>query len=289
MTLQLFFQLLVNGLSIGLLYALVALGLVLVLGVAKVFNFAHGEFFMVGAYALYTFNVSLHLNFIGSIVMAGLTVALLGALCNKTIFQIVSGSILKAAATTIGLGMILQQAVLQLYGTAERGVRPILPGFIAVGGVRISLERLVVVGCCLLLVGFLGWFLNRTKVGIAMRATNLDEETATLQGINSRRMYLVAIVVGSGLAGIAGGIVAPIRALNTEMGHTMLFYVLMVLVLGGMQSAIGAVFGGLLLGIILSFGFHFLGGVSELLVFFLIGVFVMFKPHGLFGRADDVQ
>jgi branched-chain amino acid transport system permease protein len=288
-TLQLFFQLLVNGLSIGLLYALVALGLVLVLGVAKVFNFAHGEFFMVGAYALYTFNVSLHLNFIGSIVMAGLTVALLGALCNKTIFQIVSGSILKAAATTIGLGMILQQAVLQLYGTAERGVRPILPGFIAVGGVRISLERLVVVGCCLLLVGFLGWFLNRTKVGIAMRATNLDEETATLQGINSRRMYLVAIVVGSGLAGIAGGIVAPIRALNTEMGHTMLFYVLMVLVLGGMQSAIGAVFGGLLLGIILSFGFHFLGGISELLVFFLIGVFVMFKPHGLFGRAVDVQ
>lgn len=289
MTLQLFFQLLINGLSIGLLYALVALGLVLVLGVAKVFNFAHGEFFMVGAYALYTFNVSLHLNFVGSIVMAGLTVALLGALCNKTIFQFVSGSVLKAAATTIGLGMILQQAVLHIYGTAERGVRPILPGFIAVGGVRISLERLVVVGCCLLLVGFLAWFLNKTKMGVAMRATNLDEETATLQGINSRRMYLVAIVVGSGLAGIAGGIVAPIRALNAEMGHAMLFYVLMVLVLGGMQSAIGAVFGGLFLGVVLSFGFHFLGGLSELLVFFLIGVFVMFKPHGLFGRAVDVQ
>lgn len=289
MTIQLFFQLLINGLSIGLLYALVALGLVLVLGVAKVFNFAHGEFFMVGAYALYTFNVILRLNFIVSIVMAGLTVALLGALCHKIIFQLVSGSILKAAATTIGLGMILQQGVLQIFGTAERGVKPILPGFVALGGVRLSLERLAIVGCCLLLVGFLAWFLNRTKTGIAMRATNLDEETAKLQGINSRWMYLVAITIGSGLAGMAGGIIAPIRALNTEMGHAMLFYVLMVLVLGGMQSAVGAVFGGLILGIVLSFGFHLLGGLSELLIFFMIGFFVMFKPHGLFGRAVDVR
>ena len=289
MTVQLFFQLLINGLSIGLLYALVALGLVLVLGVAKVFNFAHGEFFMVGAYALYTFSVTLHLNFIASIVMAGLTVALLGALCSKTIFQLVSGSLLKAAATTIGLGMILQQAVLQIFGTAQRGVKPILPGFVALGGVRLSLERLVIIGCCLLLVGILAWFLNRTKTGIAMRATNLDEETATLQGINSKRMYFLAIAIGSGLAGIAGGIVAPIRALNTDMGHTMLFYVLMVLVLGGMQSAIGAICGGLILGIVLSFGFHFLGGLSELVLFFVIGVFIMFKPHGLFGREVEVH
>ncbi len=289
MTLQLFFQLLVNGLSIGLLYALVALGLVLVLGVAKVFNFAHGEFFMVGAYALYTFSVTLHLNFIVSIVIAGLTVALLGALCSKTIFQLVSGSILKAAATTIGLGMILQQGVLQIFGTAERGLKPILPGFVALGGVRASLERLAIVGCCLLLVGSLAWFLNKTKTGIAMRATNLDEETAKLQGINSRWMYFVAITIGSGLAGVAGGIVAPIRALNTEMGHSMLFYVLMVLVLGGMQSAVGAVLGGIILGLVLSFGFHFLGGLSELLIFFMIGLFIMFKPHGLFGRAVDVR
>jgi branched-chain amino acid transport system permease protein len=289
LTIQLFFQLLVNGLSIGLLYSLVALGLVLVLGVAKVFNFAHGEFFMIGAYALYTFSVLLPINFIGGIVMAGITVALVGAVCSKTIFQLVSGSILKAAATTIGLGMILQQAVLQLFGTAERGVKPIISGFVDLGGVRLSVERLAIVGCCLILVGFLGWFLNRTKMGVAMRATNLDEETATLQGINSQRMYLIAIMIGSGLAGISGGIVAPIRALNTEMGHSMLFYVLMVLVLGGMQSALGAVFGGLALGMALSFGFHFLGGLSELLTFFLIGFFVMFKPHGLFGRAVDVK
>jgi branched-chain amino acid transport system permease protein len=288
-TAQLFFQLLVNGLSIGLIYALVALGLILVLGVAKVFNFAHGDFFMVGAYMFYLFQVGMHLNFVASVVMAGLAVALLGALCNRTVFQFVSGSILKAAATTIGLGMIIQQAVLQLAGTAERGVKPFVSGVLSAGGVRVSLDRLVIIGICVLLMGFLAWFLNKTKTGIAMRATNLDEETAILQGINSGRMYLLAVTVGSGLAGAAGGIVAPIRALNTEMGHAMLFSVLMVVVLGGMQSALGAVIGGLILGIVLSFGFHFLGGLSELLTFFLIGLFVMIKPHGLFGKAIEVR
>jgi branched-chain amino acid transport system permease protein len=286
---QLFFQLLFNGLSIGLIYALVALGLILVLGVAKVFNFAHGDFFMVGAYMFYLFQVGMRLNFVVSVMMAGLSVALLGALCNKTVFQFVSGSLLKAAATTIGLGMILQQAVLQLAGTAERGVKPFISGVLSIGGVRVSLDRLVIIGICVLLMGILAWFLNRTKLGTAMRATNLDEETALLQGINSNRMYLLAVTVGSGLAGAAGGIVAPIRALNNQMGVSMLFSVLMVVVLGGMQSALGALAGGLILGLLLSFGFHFFGGLSELLTFFMIGLFVMIKPHGLFGKAIEVR
>jgi branched-chain amino acid transport system permease protein len=231
----------------------------------------------------------MRLNFVVSVMMAGLSVALLGALCNKTVFQFVSGSLLKAAATTIGLGMILQQAVLQLAGTAERGVKPFISGVLSIGGVRVSLDRLVIIGICVLLMGILAWFLNRTKLGTAMRATNLDEETALLQGINSNRMYLLAVTVGSGLAGAAGGIVAPIRALNNQMGVSMLFSVLMVVVLGGMQSALGALAGGLILGLLLSFGFHFFGGLSELLTFFMIGLFVMIKPHGLFGKAIEVR
>lgn len=288
MTLQLFLQLLVNGISIGLLYALVALGLVLVLGVAKVFNFAHGEFYMLGAYALYAFHVTIRLNFAVSVVLSALAVALLGALCSRAIFQLIRGSLLKAAATTIGLGIIIRQAVLQGFGTAERGVSPILPGVITLRGVTVSIERLAVIGFGIFLVGVLAWFLTRTKIGIAMRATNLDEDAAKLQGINADRMYLVAIAVGSGLAGAAGAIVAPVLALSPEMGHAMLFLVLMVIVLGGMQSPLGAVLGGLILGLALSFGFHFLGGMSELATFFLIGIVVMFKPHGLFGRPIEV-
>ncbi len=288
MTLQLFLQLLINGISIGLLYALVALGLVLVLGVAKVFNFAHGEFYMLGAYALYTFYVILGLNFAVSVVLSGLCIAFLGAICSEVIFRLIRGSLLKAAAVTIGMGIILRQAILQGFGTAERGVRPILPGTFTVWGAVVSLERLAVIGYCLLIVGVLAWFLTKTKTGIAMRATNIDEEAAKLQGINTNRMYLVAIAVGSGLAGAAGAIVAPVLALSPEMGHAMLFLVLMVIVLGGMQSPLGALIGGLILGLVSSFGFHFLGGQYELAMFGLIGLVILVKPHGLFGRPIEV-
>ncbi len=288
MTLQLFLQLLINGISIGLLYALVALGLVLVLGVAKVFNFAHGEFYMLGAYALYTFYVILGLNFAVSVVLSGLCIAFLGAICSEAIFRLIRGSLLKAAAVTIGMGIIFRQAILQGFGTAERGVRPILPGTFTVWGAIVSLERLAVIGYCLLIVGVLAWFLTKAKTGIAMRATNIDEEAAKLQGINTNRMYLVAIAVGSGLAGAAGAIVAPVLALSPEMGHAMLFLVLMVIVLGGMQSPLGALIGGLILGLVSSFGFHFLGGHYELAMFGLIGLVILVKPHGLFGRPIEV-
>jgi branched-chain amino acid transport system permease protein len=288
MTFQLFLQLFINGVSIGLLYALVALGLVLVLGVAKVFNFAHGEFYMLGAYALYTFHVTMHLNFPVSVILSGLSVGIIGAVCSELVFKLIRGSLLKAAATTIGMGIIIRQGILQGFGTAERGVSPILPGTVHLAGAVLSLERLAVIGYSLLIVGLLGWFLTRTKAGIAMRATNLDEEAGKLQGINTNMMYLIAISLGSGLAGAAGAIVAPVLALSPEMGEAMLFLVLMVVILGGMQSAVGAVFGGLILGLALSFGFHFLGGLCELFVFFLIGVVVLIKPHGLFGRPVEV-
>ncbi|MFZ1990346.1 MAG: branched-chain amino acid ABC transporter permease, partial [Alphaproteobacteria bacterium] len=202
--------------------------------------------------------------------------------------QRIRGSLLKAAAVTIGLGIINTQAILQGFGPAQRGVSPVLSGVLNIGPVLISVDRLAVIGCCLLVVGILAWFLTSTKIGLAMRATNLDEEAATLQGINVNRMYWLAITVGSGLAGAAGAIVAPVLALSPEMGHAMLFLVLMAIILGGMQSAVGAVIGGLILGLALSFGFYFLGGLSELAIFFLIGLIVMIKPHGLFGRRIEV-
>jgi branched-chain amino acid transport system permease protein len=287
-TTQLFLQLLINGVSIGLIYALVALGLVLVLGVAKVFNFAHGEFYMLGAYSLYTLHVTMHMNFFVSVILSGLVTALLGAFCNRAIFQLIRGDLLKAAATTIGLGIIIRQVVLQGYGPSERGVRPILSSTLIVGGVRLSTERLAVIGFSLILMALMAWFLMRTKTGTAMLATNLDEEGAKLQGINTDKMFLIAIAVGSGLAGAAGATVAPIFALSPEMGDVMLFLILMTVILGGMQSPLGAVIGGLILGLALSFGVYFLGSLAELATFFLIGLFIIFKPHGLFGGSLEV-
>lgn len=288
MTTDLFFQLLINGISIGLLYSLVALGLILVLGVAGVFNFAHGDFYMLGAYALYAFYAILHFDFFISVLLSAVVVALLGAFCNQFIFQFMRGDLLKAAAATIGLGIIARQAVLQGFGTAAKGVRPGIPGMICIGNIIMSIDRLALIGYCLFLMGVLTWFLTRTKAGLAMRATSIDGVAAQLQGINVCKMYLLAMALGFGLAGVAGAIVAPVYTLNSEMGHEMLFLILMVVILGGMQSALGAVAGGLIIGLALSFGFHFIGGLSDIGLFLLIGLILLLKPWGLFGRPIHV-
>ncbi|MCL5960188.1 MAG: branched-chain amino acid ABC transporter permease [Chloroflexi bacterium] len=288
MTVDLFLQLLVNGISIGLLYALVALGLVLVLGVANVFNFAHGDFYMLGAFALYGLYALLKVPFLISVLLSALIVALLGAICDQLVFQHVRGSLLKAAAATIGLGIIARQAALQSFGTAGKGVNPFIPGTARLGNVILAADRLALVVLCLFLIGLLALFLTRTKLGMAMRATTLNETAAQLQGIDTSKMYLVATATGFGLAGAAGAVTAPVLMVQSEMGHQMLFLVLMVVMLGGMQSALGAFVGGLLIGITSSFGFNFFGGLSEVFVFLICGIVLLFRPWGIFGRPIEI-
>jgi len=288
MTADLFFQLLINGISIGLLYSLVALGLVLVLGVAGIFNFAHGDFYMLGAYALYAFYAVLRFNFFISVLLSAAVGALLGVFFNQSMFRYMRGNLLKAAAATIGLGIIARQAVLQGFGTAAKGVRPPFPGMIHIGNIILSADRMALIGYSLFLMGMLTWFLTKTKTGLAMRAISIDEVAAQLQGINTRRMYLLAVSLGFALAGVSGAIVAPVYTLNSEMGDQMLFLILMVIILGGMQSPLGAVVGGLIIGLALSFGFHFIGGFSDIFIFLLIGIILLFKPWGLFGRPIHI-
>lgn len=293
---QLFFQLLLNGLSIGLLYALVCVGFVVILAIPKIFNFAHGHFFMLGAYALYVFYVMLNLNFALSLVLAALSVGLIGAIIGRYVFmpirpvagQRLGESLLKAAAVTIGLGLILQQMILQGFGTASRGVKPIFPGVLNIGDVTVNIERLAVTGYALCLILILWWFLTRSRRGIVLRAAGMDDEAATLQGINTRGTFVVAVAAGTALAGIAGAIIAPVLALDPGMGAAMLHIAFMALLLGGMQSILGAGVGGLILGLGLSFGFHFLAELGELAIFLLIALVLVFKPTGLMGGRFEV-
>jgi len=294
--LQLFFQLLLNGLSIGLLYSLICVGFVVILSVPKVFNFAHGQFYMLGAYALYAFHVMLGLNFALSLVLAALSVGLIGAICGRYVFmrvrpvagQRLGESLLKAAAVTIGMGLIFQQMILHSFGPAERGVKPIFPGVLDIGGVTVNLEKLAVTGYALCFIAILWWFLTKSRTGIAMRAAGMDQEAAILQGINTRGTFVVAVAAGTALAGAAGAIIAPVLALGPEMGGPMLHVAFMALLLGGMQSILGAGVGGLMLGIGLSFGFHFLGELGELAFFLLIALVLVFKPTGLMGGRLEV-
>jgi branched-chain amino acid transport system permease protein len=289
MTLDLFAQLLVNGLATGMVYVLIASGLILVLGVARIFNFAHGEFYMLGAYATFALCQVLKVNFFISILLATVVVSLFAAICYRVIFHHIRGNLLLCAAASIGLSMMFERGALVGFGTQERGLPSAFSGVVTIGHVAMPLEKIAVILLCVAIMLGLYYLLMKTKLGKAMRAVKLDTEVAALQGINTMRVYALAMVVGCALAGLAGGIIAPLFSITPGMGHAMLLKCFMVLIVGGLESMLGGVVGGLVIGMTLSFGYYFLGGLSEILLFSLIGVILVFKPGGLFGEVvEDV-
>jgi branched-chain amino acid transport system permease protein len=146
----------------------------------------------------------------------------------------------------------------------------------------------VIVLCFAVMCG-LYYLLMSTKLGKAMRAGKLDTEVAALQGVNTTKVYALAMATGCALAGLAGGIIAPLYSITPGMGHTVLLKSFMVLIVGGLESMVGGVVGGLVIGMTLSFGHYLVGGLSEILLFGVIGVILVFKPGGLFGEVvEDV-
>jgi branched-chain amino acid transport system permease protein len=297
MTAVLFGQLVVNGLAVGSIYILVVLGLDVILRGTKILNFAHGQFYMLGAYTLFAAYQMLHLNFALSLALSGLAVLLLGALSYLAVFNIVqrrftvgapfSFRLLVSAMASVGLMMILQQGTLLVFGTAGRGIPSVFTQMIAFGDFRLPSERLVIILISTLACFGLYLLMFKTKLGKAMRAVSADSGAASLLGVNTFRIFLVCFAVGSALAGIAGGIIAPVFAVTPEMGTNMIFMAILVLIIGGIGSYKGTVLGGILIGLALSFGYQFFGGFSQVFIFILAIVILTFKPGGILGEARD--
>ena len=285
MTRELFAQLLVNGLSIGMIYVLVASGLILLLGVVRIFNFSHGEFYMLGAFVTFGMCELFHLNFFLSTVIAMAVVTILGMVAYKLVFEHMRGDILLCTGASIGISMMLQRGALLGFGTQERGLHPPISGSLILGPVSLPSEKVTAIVLCVVVMFALYFLLMRTKIGKAMRAVKQDNECASLQGINTNRVYMVVFATGCALAAMAGGIIAPVFSITPDMGHVIFLKCLMVLMVGGMESMVGGVIGGMIVGLTTSFGMFYLGDLSEVLLFALIGIILVFKPGGLFGEA----
>jgi len=285
MTRELFAQLLVNGLSIGMIYVLVASGLILLLGVVRIFNFSHGEFYMLGAFVTFGMCELFHLNFFLSTVIAMAVVTILGMVAYKLVFEHMRGDILLCTGASIGISMMLQRGALLGFGTQERGLHPPISGSLILGPVSLPSEKVTAIVLCLVVMFALYFLLVRTKIGKAMRAVKQDNECASLQGINTNRVYMFVFATGCALAAMAGGIIAPVFSITPDMGHVIFLKCLMVLMVGGMESMVGGVIGGMIVGLTTSFGMFYLGDLSEVLLFALIGIILVFKPGGLFGEA----
>jgi branched-chain amino acid transport system permease protein len=280
-------QLIIDGIVTGLVYVILAVGLVLILSVSRIFFIAYGQFYMLGAYIDWGSLTFLKFPYFLGLFIAVVATTLLGLLCYQFIFRYIQyrGSFLANIVAAIGLMMIMGQAGLLIFGTIGRSVPPVFPGILSVGKISIPVEKLVLVILTLFIAVAAFFVYEKMKIGRAMRAVSLNPEAATLQGVKTNRVYLATLGFGCALAGFGGGVMAPVYVIYPEMGSNIILSVLLVIMLGGMNSMIGAVLGGLVLGITLVFGQYFLGSMAQIFLFVVIGIIIFLRPGGLLGSA----
>jgi branched-chain amino acid transport system permease protein len=278
-------QSIINGLALGGIYVLVALGLTLVLSIMGIVQVAHGEIYMIGAYTVYYMVASLGINFFLALLISTLLVGGLGILLERTCFRPIRGEPDRALTISIGLILILQNVVLFIAGGNPRSYTSPFRGVLKIVGVSISWERLIVVLVGLVLLIALFLFIRMTKTGQAMLAISQDREGAALQGINIDRISAVAMFLGCGLAAIAGALIGALFSIHPTMGSFALMKGIIVIILGGLGSISGAVVGGLIIGLI--------DGVMPVLTttyiagligFATIIIILIFRPQGIWGH-----
>ncbi len=282
-------QTVVNGISIGWMYVLMASGLTLVFGILRIVNFAHGQFYMLGAFIFYVVLDLAGLGFLVAFAASILGIGILGLMMERGLFRPLEGkSLLGVIGTTLGLMMFLEGAAELIFGPDDQKVSTVFPGLIKIGGMMLAVERLVMIGMSAAVMFALYYWIQRTRSGTATRAVSQDEYAASLMGIKKTRCSLVVMGVGSALAGAAGAILSPIFFITPYMGGVPLIKALIVITLGGMGSIMGATLGGLILGIMEAFAYTYLGGIAEIIGFLIIIVLLIVRPQGLFGEPFEL-
>lgn len=283
MSLGLFLQSLVNAVAIAGMYGVVASGFTLVLGVMKIFNFAHGQFYMVGAFLTFAVCELFHLPYIVAIIAVFIIMGLLGMFLERFIIRYTYAGFFHQVLATIATGMILSQSAVLSLGKTDRFITPVVRGMINVGGTVLSYEKLFLIFLSLALIVGLHYMM-KLKVGKAMRAVAEDQETAELQGINARWIFLLTMGLGCGLAGVAGAVIIPVLGATVPMGYNIFVRVLIIIIIGGMGSMPGALLAALLVGLIESFGYQFVGALNEVLLLGCLIPLLLLRPGGLLGR-----
>lgn len=284
MTSELFAQSVIIGLSIGSIYILMALGLTLMFGMMHIINFAHGAIYMLGAFVIYYVFHLWGVPYVLAFFAAMLILGVFGFIVERYVYRMVKGGIEPTLVALLALTTLLQAAGYPIFGPLDKNVPSVLKGSYVILGTPISAERLLIIPVALVLVVALYLFINKTRMGAAMRAIEQDKEAASLQGVNVNVINAVAFAVGFALAAAAGALMAPIFKLDPMMGEQPLLKAFIIIILGGLGSIPGAILGGLLLGFIDSIVATAVGVEPAFLLSFLfIIVLLLFKPNGLFG------
>jgi len=282
-------QILANFLMLALFYSLLSLGLALILGIMEVLNFAHGEMYMLGGFVVVYFYGQYHFNYFVSLILCAIFLAALGLLFERFLFRQVAGreKHLHTGSFLLALGtaVFLDEAALLTFGEKGYGVPPIISGVISIGNLSVSNDRVMVIVLSLVVILALVYFMKSTKMGQAMRALTQDREAASLQGINVHQLSGIGFGIGAALAGIAGGLLAPVMLISAGCGGPMTIRVFIILLIGGFGSIPGAIAGAFVLGFLEAVGYALLPSNTVMLTAYAIVVLLLlFRPRGLMGN-----
>jgi len=286
--LDLFFQILVNGILAGGIFAVVALGFSLVWGIMNIINLAHGSFLMLGAYIAYVLFANYHLDPFLSIPIAFVVMFVFGYLIQRYIINfVVRAPILTTFLLTFGLSLLLINAALLVFHGDIKGITTSYSGAnFSLGPVTVPWAKLWTLVAALVITSLMQLFLTGTKTGRAIRATSMDIGAAQLSGVRVAHLYAIVFGLGSGLAGAAGVLVSLSYSLQPSMGDPFLIKAFVVCVLGGLGSVQGALVGGILYGILEAFGSQYVGtGLQDAVALVVLLIVLIVRPTGIMGKA----
>jgi branched-chain amino acid transport system permease protein len=279
-----------NGLVLGLIFAVVALGFTLILGVMQVINFTHGILFAFGAY--FAFSLQKYVGFGWALVIAPLLVGLIGLILERlAIHRTYGGNPLFGLLLTFGLAMALEEVIRMVWG--KPGYSVAAPKFVAgsldLGFMIYSKYRLLLAGLAVLIILLTWLFLEKTPYGAIIKAGASDSEMVMALGKNLPRMRTFVFIVGAILAGVAGVIAAPIWSVRPTMGTAILMPAFVIVVLGGIGSFWGSILAGLIVGLSTSISVMFWARVSDIIPYVLLAVILLLRPRGLMGEKSILE
>jgi branched-chain amino acid transport system permease protein len=293
-----FLSLCTTGLVMGVIYALMALGLTLIFSILRVINFAHGEFYMLGGYASYfILSTFTGLHPLLAVPLAGLIAALVGLAFEIAFLRPMHQERIERPAEyailiTFGLSFFVMNLALAVFGPYPHSPPSFFRGAVRLGFVNVSADRLTASVLSLILLALLLIIINKTWVGKALRAVSQDKQAAAVVGINPLAMNTIAFALGVGLAAMAGALLAPSFLLTPDVGAVPSIRSYVIIVLGGMGSIQGSILGGILIGLVESLGAGYFPDPSRALNYktafglVIFALVLLFRPRGFFGRKE---
>ncbi|MDE5413886.1 branched-chain amino acid ABC transporter permease [Alkalihalobacterium chitinilyticum] len=284
---ELFFQQLLNGLTTGSVYSLVALGLTLVFGILHVPNFAHGAFYMVGAYVTLTVMTALGVHYWVAIAISALVIALLSILTERLVFsKLGTADPLSLMIAAIGILFFLESFAQYLWGTEYQRMFTPYGDTVNLFGLTVTFQRVLIIIAAVVLMILLHLFLTRTMTGAAIVAMSQNRDGAFLVGINANKVAMLTFAIAGAFAAIAASLAAPINLVFPSMGNLVIMKAFVIIILGGMGSIPGAILGGYILGIAESLGATYISAdYKDIIAFVLLVIILTFKPTGIFAKG----